>query len=562
MSGNNSKPHQKDFIREIVKDDLSSGKHTSSVTRFPPEPNGYLHLGHAKSICLNFGIANENIDSGSRCHLRFDDTNPSKEENEYVESIKEDVKWLGFDWGEHLYFASDNFDQLYQWACYLIENGNAYVDDLNAEEIREYRGTLTSPGKNSPFRSRSIEENIDLFERMKKGDFNDGEKVLRAKINMSDPNMNLRDPVIYRIMKTHHHRTEDKWVIYPSYDFAHGQCDSIEGITHSICTLEFEQHRPLYEWFINNLPVPCKPRQIEFSKLQPTYTLLSKRKLIEMVNDNYVDGWDDPRMATISGLRRRGYPPEAIKTFCKSIGVTKFSGITDIALLEHTVREHLNECALRKMAVLDPIKLTITNWPENDHSELMHAVNNPEDINLGKREIPFNGVVYIESDDFMEDPPKKYYRLSPGSEVRLRYSYCIRCHEVIKDDAGNIIEVLCTYDPDTLGKNPEGRKVRAAIHWVPHDDAINAEVRLYDRTFTVEDPSTEKDWKDCFNKDALSILTDCKLEPSLISAKVGENFQFERKGYFCLDSKDSTKDKIIFNRTIALRDTWAKINKS
>ena len=562
MPDNNNNLNREDFIREIVKNDLLSGKHAAPITRFPPEPNGYLHLGHAKSICLNFGIAKENLDYGSRCHLRFDDTNPSKEENEYVESIKEDVKWLGFDWGEHLYFASDNFSQLFDWACHLIKENKAYVDDLNADQIREYRGTLTTPGKLSPYRSRTIEENLELFEKMREGIFEEGEKVLRAKINMSDPNMNLRDPVIYRIMKTKHHRTGNKWCIYPSYDFAHGQCDSIEGITHSICTLEFEQHRPLYNWFIDNLPVAHKPRQIEFSKLQPSYTLLSKRKLIEMVNENYVDGWDDPRMSTISGLRRRGYPPEALKTFCKSIGVTKFSGVTDIALLEHTVREYLNKIAERKMVVLNPIKLTITNWPDKDKYETMNAVNNPEDPDSGKRSIPFNGTVFIEADDFMEDPPKKYFRLSPGSEVRLRYSYCVRCNEVIKDNEGNVIEILCTYDPDTLGKNPEGRKVKAAIHWVPYYESIDAEIRLYDRTFNSEDPSTEDDWRKCFNENALEVLNICKLEPSLKESIHGQNFQFERKGYFCLDSKDSTKDKLIFNRTIALRDTWAKINKS
>lgn len=562
MPDNNNNLNREDFIREIVKNDLLSGKHDTPITRFPPEPNGYLHLGHAKSICLNFGIAKENLDSGSRCHLRFDDTNPSKEENEYVESIKEDVKWLGFDWGEHLYFASDNFSQLFDWACHLIKENKAYVDDHNADQIREYRGTLTTPGKLSPYRSRTIEENLELFEKMREGIFEEGEKVLRAKINMSDPNMNLRDPVIYRIMKTKHHRTGNKWCIYPSYDFAHGQCDSIEGITHSICTLEFEQHRPLYNWFIDNLPVAHKPRQIEFSKLQPSYTLLSKRKLIEMVNENYVDGWDDPRMSTISGLRRRGYPPEALKTFCKSIGVTKFSGVTDIALLEHTVREYLNKIAERKMVVLNPIKLTITNWPDKDKYETMNAVNNPEDPDSGKRSIPFNGTVFIEADDFMEDPPKKYFRLSPGSEVRLRYSYCIRCNDVIKDNEGNVIEILCTYYPDTLGKNPEGRKVKAAIHWVPYYESIDAEIRLYDRTFNSEDPSTEDDWRKCFNENALEVLNICKLEPSLKESIHGQNFQFERKGYFCLDSKDSTKDKLIFNRTIALRDTWAKINKS
>lgn len=562
MSEKPSNKNQSDFIREIIKADLSSGKHDSSITRFPPEPNGYLHLGHAKSICLNFGIANENESTGARCHLRFDDTNPSKEENEYVESIKKDIKWLGFDWGKHLYFASDNFEQLYEWAVYLINKNIAYVDDLNADEIREYRGSLTEPGKDSPHRNRSVDENLKLFTQMREGLFNNGDKVLRAKIDMSHPNINMRDPVIYRIIKAHHHKTGDKWCIYPSYDFAHGQCDSIESITHSLCTLEFEQHRPLYEWFIDKLPVKTKPRQIEFSKLQPTYTLLSKRKLIEMVNDNYVDGWDDPRMSTLSGLRRRGFPPQSLITFCKSVGITKFTGVTDIAVLEHAVREQLNKEALRKMVVLDPIKLTITNWPKKGQVEFMNAINNPEDSESGKRQIPLDGEVYIEREDFMENPPKKYHRLSPGNEVRLRYSYCIRCDEIIKDDDGNVIELLCSYDPETLGKNPEGRKVRAAIHWVSVSDSIGAEVRLYDRTFTAEDPSCVDDWRECFNHEALNVLTGCKLESSLRDASTDQRFQFERKGYFCLDSKDSSKEKLVFNRTIALRDTWAKINKS
>ena len=562
MSEKHNNKIQSDFIREIINDDLSSGKHSTSITRFPPEPNGYLHLGHAKSICLNFGVANENKVSGGRCHLRFDDTNPTKEETEYVESIKKDIKWLGYDWGEHIYFASDNFEQLYEWAVYLINNNTAYVDDLNADEIREYRGSLTEPGKDSPHRNRSVDDNLKLFSQMREGVFGDGDKVLRAKIDMSHPNINMRDPVIYRIIKTTHHRTDDKWCIYPSYDFAHGQCDSLEEITHSLCTLEFEQHRPLYEWFIDKLPVQSKPRQIEFSKLQPTFTLLSKRKLIEMVNDKYVDGWDDPRMATLSGLRRRGFPPQSLISFCKSIGVTKFTGVTDIALLEHTVRELLNKEAKRKMVVLDPIRINITNWPNKDHIEFMNAINNPEDNESGKRQIPLDGEVYIERDDFMEDPPKKYYRLSPGTEVRLRYSYCIRCDEVIRDDAGNVIELLCSYDPETLGKNPEGRKVRAAIHWVPVNDSIDAELRLYDRTFTVEDPSAVNDWRECFNHKALNVLKGCKLESSLRDALIDQRFQFERKGYFCVDSKDSTKENLVFNRTIALRDTWAKINKS
>ena len=550
-----------DFIRDIIREDLGSGKHETTVTRFPPEPNGYLHLGHAKSICLNFGIGQENKSTGSRCHLRFDDTNPTKEETEYVESIKEDIKWLGFDWGDHLYFASDNFEQLFEWAVHLIENDKAYVDDLSADQIREYRGSLTEPGKDSPFRNRPSNESLELFAMMRRGDFKDGEKVLRAKIDMSDPNINMRDPVIYRILHANHHRTGNDWCIYPSYDFAHGQCDAIEAITHSICTLEFEQHRPLYDWFIDNLPVPHKPRQIEFSKLQPTYTLMSKRRLIEMVEEKHVDGWDDPRMSTVSGMRRRGYPAEALRNFCKSVGVTKFSGITDIALMEHSIREQLNRDALRRMVVLDPIKVTITNWPGNDHQEMMNAVNNPEDQSLGTREVPLSGTVYIEREDFMEDPPKKFYRLSPGSEVRLRYSYCIKCDEVIKDTNDNVIELKCSYDPLTLGKNPEGRKVRAAIHWVPFNEAISAEVRLYERTFTVEDPGSEEDWRNVINPDALTVLNDSKLEPSLANAGIGEGYQFERKGYFCVDSKDSSPDSLVFNRTIALRDSWAKINK-
>ena len=562
MPEKHSNKIQSDFIREIINDDLSSGKHSTSITRFPPEPNGYLHLGHAKSICLNFGVANENTVSGGRCHLRFDDTNPTKEETEYVETIKKDIKWLGFDWGKHIYFASDNFEQLYEWAVYLISNNIAYVDDLNADEIREYRGSLTEPGKDSPHRNRSVDDNLKLFSKMREGAFDEGDKVLRAKIDMSHPNINMRDPVIYRIIKTTHHRTGDKWCIYPSYDFAHGQCDSLEAITHSLCTLEFEQHRPLYEWFIDKLPVQSKPRQIEFSKLQPTFTLLSKRKLLEMVNDQYVDGWDDPRMSTLSGLRRRGFPPQSLISFCQSIGITKFTGVTDIALLEHSVRELLNKEAKRKMVVLDPIRINITNWPNKGHIEFMNAINNPEDDESGKRQIPLDGEVYIERDDFMENPPKKYHRLSPGTEVRLRYSYCIRCDEVIRDDAGNVIELLCSYDPETLGKNPEGRKVRAAIHWVPVNDSIDAEIRLYDRTFTVEDPSAVNDWRECFNHKALNVLKDCKLESSLRDALIDQSFQFERKGYFCVDSKDSTKEKLVFNRTIALRDTWAKINKS
>lgn len=550
-----------DFIREIVADDLASGKHKTTVTRFPPEPNGYLHIGHAKSICLNFGLAEENAETGARCHLRFDDTNPAKEETEYVEAIKDDIRWLGFDWGEHLHFASDYFEQLHDWAVQLIGEGKAYVDDLTAEEMREYRGGPQQVGKNSPHRDRSPEENKDLFARMRAGEFADGEKVLRAKIDMAHANLNMRDPVMYRILHQEHHRTGDAWCIYPSYDYTHGQSDAIEGITHSLCTLEFEHHRPLYEWFVENLPVPHQPRQIEFAKLLPSYFLMSKRRLVQMVEEGLVDGWDDPRMSTLSGLRRRGYTPESIRNLCKTVGLTKFNSVTDIALLEHSIREHLNEVAPRRMAVLDPIKLVITNWPGDDHEEQMLAVNNPGDEDAGKREVPLAGVVYIERGDFMEDPPKKYYRLSPGNEVRLRYSYCVKCEEVIKDNAGEVIELRCTYDPDTLGKNPEGRKVRGAIHWVPAHASFEAEVRLYDRTFTIEEPAAAEDWHDSLNPEALVVLKGCQLEPSLKNEAAGSRFQFERNGYFCVDSKDSTPEQPVFNRTVALRDSWAKKNK-
>ncbi len=557
MEDQENAPGRTDFIREIVAGDLASGKHATSVTRFPPEPNGYLHIGHAKSICLNFGLAEENGATGARCHLRFDDTNPAKEESEFVDAIKEDIRWLGFDWGEHLHFASDYFEQLYGWAVHLIREGKAYVDDLGAEEMRQYRGSLTEPGRDSPFRDRDVDENLDLFERMRAGEFADGEKVLRAKIDMAHPNLNLRDPVLYRILHQGHHRTGDRWCIYPSYDFTHGQSDAIEGITHSLCTLEFEHHRPLYEWFVDNLPVPARPRQIEFAKLQLSYTLLSKRRLVQMVEEGYVDGWDDPRMATLSGFRRRGYPPAAIRELCRSVGVTKFNSLTDIALLEHAVREELNRSAPRRMAVLDPVKLVITNWPGAGHVEAMRAVNNPEDPDAGKREVPLAGEVYIERGDFMEDPPKKYYRLSPGAEVRLRYSYCVRCDEVVRDGEGEVAELRCTYDPETLGKNPEGRKVRGAIHWVPAHAALEAEVRLYDRSFTVEEPAAG-DWRETWNPDALQVLGGCKLEPALGGEPAGARFQFERNGYFCVDSRDSTPDRPVFNRTVALRDSWSK----
>ncbi len=561
MNDSEEQPQRSDFIRDIVTEDLASGKHETPVTRFPPEPNGYLHIGHAKAICLSFGIAEEHAATGARCHLRFDDTNPSKEESEYVESIQEDVRWLGFDWGDHLHFSSDYFESLYNWAIHLIGEGLAYVDDLDAETMRELRGNLTEPGKDSPHRGRGIEENLDLFARMRAGEFADGERVLRAKIDMAHANMNLRDPVLYRIQHRAHHRTGDAWCIYPSYDFTHGQSDAIEGVTHSLCTLEFEHHRPLYEWFLSHLPVPCKPRQIEFAKLQLSYTLLSKRRLGQMVDEGLVDGWDDPRMATLSGLRRRGYTPTAIRNLCATVGVTKFNSVTDIALLEHALREDLNKTSPRRMAVLDPIKLTITNWPGGGHRETMNAVNNPGDPEAGKRDIDLDGCVYIERDDFMEDPPKKYYRLSPGGEVRLRYSYCVTCEEVIKDSAGVVVELKCRYDPDTLGKNPEGRKVRGAIHWVPAADAIDAEVRLYERTFTVENPAAEDDWRTVINPGALQVLSGVKLEPALADAASGERFQFERNGYFCVDSKDSAPGKPVFNRTVALRDSWAKKTK-
>ena len=549
---------KKDFIREIVAADILAGRHKTTVTRFPPEPNGYLHIGHAKSICLNFGIAQENQDSGARCHLRFDDTNPAKEESEYVEAIKDDIRWLGFDWKDHLYFASDYFDQLYNWALHLIGEGKAYVDDLSAVEIREYRGGLTEPGKESPYRDRSIEENLSLFEGMKNGEFDDGEKVLRAKIDMAHANLNMRDPVLYRILHKKHHRTGDQWCIYPTYDYAHGQSDAIEGVTHSLCTLEFEHHRPLYDWLVGNLPVPARPRQIEFAKLRPTYFLMSKRRLLEMVNEGHVDGWDDPRMATLSGLRRRGYPPSAIRKLCKTVGVTKFNSVTDVALLEHAVREELNKTAMRRMVVIDPIKVTITNWPGGDHVEMMNAVNNPEDTGAGSREVALSGEVFIERTDFMEDPPKKYFRLSPGAEVRLRYSYCIRCNEVIKNEDGKVIELRCTYDPETLGKNPPDRKVRGAIHWVSCREAFEADVRLYDRAFIVEDPAAEDDWREAINPHALTELRGCKMEPVLKDVLAGECFQFERTGYFCVDSKHSAPGKPLFNRTVALRDSWAK----
>ena len=549
----------KDFIRELIDEDLSSGKHDSTVTRFPPEPNGYLHIGHAKSICLNFGIAEE---YGGRCHLRFDDTNPTKEDVEYVDSIKEDIKWLGFDWGDHLYFASDYFEKLHEWAVHLIEEGKAYVDDQNAEEIRKGRGDLKNPGVDSPYRDRLVEENIDLFRRMKEGEFGEGEKVLRARIDMAHPNLNMRDPVIYRIVHAEHHRTGDTWCIYPMYDFTHGQSDALEYITHSLCTLEFENHRPLYDWFLDNLPVPSRPRQIEFGRLNLNYTVMSKRKLLQLVDEGMVSGWDDPRMPTISGIRRRGYPAEAIREFCKTIGITKFKGTNDISLLESAVRDVLNRDANRYMAVLNPIKLVITNYPE-DKEEEFDAVINPEQPELGTRKVPFSRELYIERDDFMEDPPKKFFRLAPGKEVRFRSAYFIRCDEVMKDDDGNIVELRCTYDPETRGGQnpPDGRKVKATIHWVSAKHAVDAEVRVYDRLFANESPdSGEGNFLDHLNQDSLAVLKNAKLEPNLAGLETGTAVQFERLGYFCVDS-DSEEDKLVFNRTVPLRDSWAKAQK-
>ncbi|RMG00869.1 MAG: glutamine--tRNA ligase/YqeY domain fusion protein [Planctomycetota bacterium] len=549
-----------DFIREQINDDLKNGRYDRVHTRFPPEPNGYLHIGHAKSICLNFGIAR---DYGGLCNLRFDDTNPTKEDVEYVESIKEDVRWLGFDWDDRCFFASDYFDQLYEWAEELIKKGLAYVCDLSPDEIREYRGTLTEPGKNSPYRDRSVEENLDLFRRMRAGEFPDGSRTLRAKIDMAHPNLNMRDPVMYRILHAEHHRTGDKWCIYPTYDWTHGQSDSIEGITHSICTLEFENHRPLYDWFIEKLGIYA-PRQIEFARLNLTYTVMSKRRLLQLVKEGHVSGWDDPRMPTICGLRRRGYTPEAIRNFCARIGVSKYDGVIDIALLEHCLREDLNKRAPRVMGVLRPLKVVIENYPD-DLVEEMEAVNNPEDPSAGTRKVPFSKVLYIEQDDFREEPPPKYYRLAPGREVRLRYAYFIRCTDVVKDPAtGEVVEVRATYDPETRGGNaPDGRKVKATIHWVSAAHALDAEVRLYDHLFTKPDPDDVpegQDWTANLNPNSLEVVEHAKLEPSLATAKPGDRFQFERLGYFCVDP-DSTDERLVFNRTVTLRDTWAKIAK-
>jgi glutaminyl-tRNA synthetase len=551
------------FIRNIVIEDLQQNKNGGRVhTRFPPEPNGYLHIGHAKSICLNFGLAAE---FNGLCNLRFDDTNPSKEDVEYVESIKADVRWLGFDWGDREYFASNYFPQLYQFAIRLIKAAKAYVCDLNADQIREYRGTLTEPGKNSPYRERSVEENLDLFERMKAGEFPDGARTLRAKIDMSSPNLNMRDPVMYRILHATHHRTGDAWCIYPTYDFAHGQSDSIEGITHSICTLEFEDHRPLYDWFLEQLAIH-HPQQIEFARLNLTYTALSKRKLLQLVQQGHVSGWDDPRMPTLAGFRRRGYTPEAIRTFCERIGVAKRNSTVDIAMLEHCLREDLNKRAPRVMAVLRPLKVVIDNYFEGQVEEL-DAVNNPEDPSQGTRKVPFTRELYIEQDDFREEPPKGFFRLSPGREVRLRYAYIVKCIGVVKDSqTGEIKEVHCTYDPETKsGLSQSNRKVKATIHWVSAAHAVSAEVRMYDHLFTKEDPDDVPeglDWTANLNPQSLEELTGCRVEPLLINAKAGERYQFERLGYFCVDNVDSSPEHLVFNRAVTLRDTWAKIEKS
>jgi glutaminyl-tRNA synthetase len=554
-----SEPRPSNFIRDTVIKDLEAKKYNGQVqTRFPPEPNGYLHIGHAKSICLNFGLAAE---FGGKTNLRFDDTNPEKEEQEYVDSIMKDVHWLGFDW-DGLHYASDYFDQLYEWAIKLINDGKAYVDDLSAEEIRKYRGTLTEPGQDSPHRNRGAKENLELFERMRQGEFPDGSRVLRAKIDMASPNLNMRDPVMYRILHAEHHRTGGKWCIYPMYDFAHGQSDSIEQVTHSVCTLEFEDHRPLYNWFIEQLGI-FPSQQLEFDRLGLTYTLLSKRKLLQLVQGNHVTGWDDPRMPTLSGMRRRGYTPEAIRNFCHAIGVSKTNGTLELAMLEHFVREDLNKRAPRVMAVLRPLKVVIENYPEGQVEEV-EAVNNPEDESAGKRKVPFSKVLHIERDDFREDPPKQYYRLSPGREVRLRYGYFITANSVVKNDQGEVVEVHCTYDPATRGGNaPDGRKVKSTIHWVSAAHAVDAEVRVYDKLFTKEDPNQVDEGQEFtanLNPNSLAVIANAKLEPSLASAAVEGHYQFERLGYFCVDP-NSRPGSPVFNRTVALKDTWAKVEK-
>ena len=548
------------FIRNIIANDLKQNKNEGRVhTRFPPEPNGYLHIGHAKSICLNFGIADEN--EGGLCNLRFDDSNPEKESIEYVESIKEDVHWLGFDWQDRLFFASDYYQQLYDYAVLLIKAGKAYVESLSPDEIREYRGTLTRSGKESPDRNRSIEENLDLFEKMRAGEFEDGKYILRAKIDMASPNINLRDPAIYRIKRSHHYRTGDTWCIYPMYDFTHGISDALEGITHSLCTLEFEDHRPLYDWFLEQLPVPCHPQQIEFSRLNLNYTVTSKRKLNELVTGGDVEGWDDPRMLTIAGMRRRGYTAAAIRDFCERIGVTKNDTVLDMSVLENCVREDLDKTTRRVMGVLKPLRVVIENYPEGQSEEL-EAPYHPNNPDMGSRKVPFSKIIYVEQDDFMEEPPKKFFRLGPGREVRLRYAYFITCNDFIKDENGEVIELRCTYDPLSKGGNsPDGRKVKGTIHWVSKEHAIEAEVRLYDRLFNDSEPDSnkhDKDWKEFLNPDSMEILSKVRLEPGLTTAKAGDQFQFERLGYFNVDAKDTEAGKPVFNRTITLRDPWSK----
>ena len=545
-----------DFIRDVVRDDLAAGHVDDVVARFPPEPNGYLHIGHAKSICLNFGVAAE---FGGRCHLRFDDTNPVKEEIEYIDAIQYDVHWLGFDWGDHLYYASDNFEQLYEWAVYLIEAGKAYVVDLSADEIRDYRGTLTEPGTPSPWRDRPAEENIDLFRRMRAGVFGNGTRVLRAKIDMASGNINMRDPVIYRILNARHPRTGDAWSIYPTYDFAHGQSDAIEGVTHSVCTLEFADHRPLYDWLIANLPVDSRPRQYEFARLNITYTVLSKRRLMQLVQEGHVSGWDDPRMPTLSGLRRRGVPAAAIREFAGLIGVTKADSTVDRALFDHCTRDLLNVTAPRRMGVLRPLKVVIENYPEGQ-TEMLKAQNHPQNPDMGTREVPFGRELYVERDDFMEEPSRKFFRLSPGREVRLRYGFFVTCQEVVKDENGELLELRCTYDPETRGGNaPDGRKVKGTLHWVSAQHGVRAEVRLYDHLFRREDPGAEGDFLDDLNPNSLAVVSSV-LEPALADTGMGNIVQFERQGYFCLDP-DSSDDTLVFNRTVALRDSWAKAKK-
>ncbi|PYN29983.1 MAG: glutamine--tRNA ligase [Candidatus Rokuibacteriota bacterium] len=557
MSEPESRDTPSNFIRDAVIEDLEARRFPSVVTRFPPEPNGYLHIGHAKAICLDFGIAQE---FGGRCHLRFDDTNPTKESQEYVDSIIDTVRWLGFDWGKHLYYASDYFERLYEWAEELVRKDKAYVDDLTPDQVSAYRGTLTEPGRESPYRNRSVEENLSLLRRMRAGEFPDGARTLRAKIDMASGNVNLRDPVMYRIRKATHHRTGDTWCIYPMYDWAHGQSDSIEGVTHSLCTLEYEDHRPLYDWYLDALGI-YHPRQIEFARLNLSHTVMSKRKLLTLVEEELVSGWDDPRMPTLAGLRRRGYTPEAIRDFCERIGVAKADNLVDVALLEHCVREDLNRRAERRMAVLRPLRLVIENYPEGKAEEL-DAVNNPEDPAAGARRVPFGRVLYIEQDDFRDPPPPKYFRLSPGVEVRLRYAYIVKCTGVERDARGNVVAVRCEYDPQSRGGDARGRKVKGTIHWVSAEHAIHAEVRLYDNLFSVPKPDETEDFRSVLNPRSLDVLRGSKLEPALAGVDAGARFQFERQGYFCVDSRDSAPGRLVFNRTVGLRDTWAKIEKA